>query len=152
MLQCWQRTGHLPSFFVPTPGDLTTQESPPPGICHPREKKMLMPGRGLGAGRIDWWETRTTSERDFHERVNQIQIFWRENMRAVIFANIMNSFHGPIRIFVRSDLSMTLSIFLKVFRGSWVVEENESWGISIFNKMAAARWQWGVFQGQRFEF
>ena len=34
---------------VPTPGDLTAQESPPPGICHP--------GRGgggvLGAGGID---------------------------------------------------------------------------------------------------
>ena len=59
MLQCWRRTGHLPSFFVPTPGDLTAQESPPPGICHPRRKKMLMPGGqpggGLGAAGIDWW-------------------------------------------------------------------------------------------------
>ena len=25
--------------FVPTPGDLTAHESPPPGICHPRQKK-----------------------------------------------------------------------------------------------------------------
>ena len=32
-------TGHLPSFFVPTAGDLTGQESPPPGICYPRQKK-----------------------------------------------------------------------------------------------------------------
>ena len=44
--------------FVPTPGDLTAQESPPPGICHPRQKKMLMPGGqpkggGLGAAGID---------------------------------------------------------------------------------------------------
>ena len=31
MLQCWQRTGHLPSFFVPTPAELTAL-SP-----HPRE-------------------------------------------------------------------------------------------------------------------
>ena len=31
-------TGHLPSFFVPTAGDLTGQESPPPGICYPRQK------------------------------------------------------------------------------------------------------------------
>ena len=45
-----RRTGHLPSFFVPTPGDLTAQESPPPGICHPRQKKMLMPGGQLGGG------------------------------------------------------------------------------------------------------
>ena len=48
----------LPPFFVPTPGDLTAQESPPPGICHPRQKKMLMPGGQpgggeLGAGGID---------------------------------------------------------------------------------------------------
>ena len=50
MLQCWRRTGHLPSFFVPTLGDLTAQESPPPGICHPRKKKMLMPGGQPGGG------------------------------------------------------------------------------------------------------
>ena len=28
----------LPSFFVPTAGDLTGQESPSPGICYPRQK------------------------------------------------------------------------------------------------------------------
>ena len=33
------RTGHLPSFFVPTPRDLTARESPPPEICHLRQKK-----------------------------------------------------------------------------------------------------------------
>ena len=37
-LQCWRRMGHLPSFFVPTPGELTAQESPPPGICHLQQK------------------------------------------------------------------------------------------------------------------
>ena len=42
--------GHLPSFFVPTPGDLTAQESPPSGICHPRPKKMQMPGGQHGSG------------------------------------------------------------------------------------------------------
>ena len=31
--------GALPSLVVPTPRDLTAQESPPPGICHPRQKK-----------------------------------------------------------------------------------------------------------------
>ena len=44
-------------FFVPTPRDLSAQESPPPGICHPRKKKMLMtggqPGGALGAAGID---------------------------------------------------------------------------------------------------
>ena len=42
--------GILPSFFVPTLGDLTAQESPPPVICHPRQKKMLMPGGQPGRG------------------------------------------------------------------------------------------------------
>ena len=40
----------MPSFFVPTPGDLTAQESPPPGICHPRQKKCIMPGGQPGEG------------------------------------------------------------------------------------------------------
>ena len=31
--------GAFALFFVPTPGDLTAQESLPPGICHPRQKK-----------------------------------------------------------------------------------------------------------------
>ena len=43
MLQYWRRTGHLPSFFVLTAGDLTAKESPPPGICYP-----------MGAAGIDW--------------------------------------------------------------------------------------------------
>jgi len=42
----WEHTipgvGHLPSSFVPTVGHLAAKVSPPPGICHPREK-MLMP-------------------------------------------------------------------------------------------------------------
>ena len=60
ILQCWRRTGHLLSFFVPTPEDLTAQESPPPGICHPRQKNANSRGSargrggGLGAGGIDW--------------------------------------------------------------------------------------------------
>ena len=41
-----RRTGHLPSFFVPTLGDLTDQESPSPGICHPRQKKKHANARG----------------------------------------------------------------------------------------------------------
>ena len=52
--------GAFALFFVPIPGDLTAQESPPSGICHPRQKKMLMPGisrgregGGLGAAGID---------------------------------------------------------------------------------------------------
>ena len=45
-----RRTGHLPSFFVPTPGDLTAQESPALEICHLRQKKMPMPGGQPGGG------------------------------------------------------------------------------------------------------
>ena len=31
--------GAFAPFFRPHPGDLTAQESPPPGICHPKQKK-----------------------------------------------------------------------------------------------------------------
>ena len=60
-LPCWRRMGYLPSFFVPTTGDLT--ESPSPGICHPRQKNANARGsarrgreggRGLGVAGIDW--------------------------------------------------------------------------------------------------
>ena len=36
--------GICPLFSSPLPGDLTAQEFPHPGICHPRQKKVLMPG------------------------------------------------------------------------------------------------------------
>ena len=42
--------GHFPSFLVPTPGDLTAQDSPPPGTCCPRQKKVLKPRGQLGLG------------------------------------------------------------------------------------------------------
>ena len=54
MLQCWRGTVNLPTFFGPHPGDLTAQESPPPGICHPRQKKNVN-ARGGGAGRSWNW-------------------------------------------------------------------------------------------------
>ena len=46
-------------MFSPTMGDLTAQETPPPGICHPRQKKKANAqgsargGGGLGAAGID---------------------------------------------------------------------------------------------------
>ena len=51
-LQCWRRTGHLPPFFVPTPGDSTAQEPPLPGICHPRQKML---GGQAGGGGVGGW-------------------------------------------------------------------------------------------------
>ena len=47
----------MPSFFVPTPGDLTAQESPSPGICHPRQK--IANARGSGPGG-DWAQVELT--------------------------------------------------------------------------------------------
>ena len=48
----WGRTipgaGHLPSSLVPTTGHLAAKVSPPPGICHPREKNAN--ARGLARG------------------------------------------------------------------------------------------------------
>ena len=40
--------------FVPTPGDLTAQESPPPGICHPRQKNANTQGSVRGGGGRNW--------------------------------------------------------------------------------------------------
>ena len=54
MLQYWRRTGHLPSFFVLTPGDLTAKESPPLGICYRRQKNLLMPGGPPGGAGRSW--------------------------------------------------------------------------------------------------
>ena len=45
-------------FFRRHPGNLTAQESPPPGICHPRQKnantRAREGGGGLDAAGIDW--------------------------------------------------------------------------------------------------
>ena len=38
------------SFFVPTPGDLTAQESPSPGICYSRPKNVNARGSARGGG------------------------------------------------------------------------------------------------------
>ena len=55
MLQCLRSTGHLPCFLVPTLGDLTAQESPPPGIGHPRQKNANARESARGAlGSWNW--------------------------------------------------------------------------------------------------
>ena len=41
--------GAFALFFRPHPGGFEAQESPPLGICHPRQK-MLMPGDQPGGG------------------------------------------------------------------------------------------------------
>ena len=85
MLQCWRRTRHLPSFFVPTSGDLTAQESPPLGICHPRQKNANARGsarRGGGGGAKQQLElsdalhlSLAISERKFYRKVYNIRDF-----------------------------------------------------------------------------
>ena len=49
--------GAFALFSRPHLGDLTAQESPPPEICHPRQKNANSRGsareEGLGAGGID---------------------------------------------------------------------------------------------------
>ena len=42
--------GHLPPFFVPTPEDLTAQESPLPDICHPRQNQKNADAWGSARG------------------------------------------------------------------------------------------------------
>ena len=67
MLQCWQRTGHLP-FFSSPPRGIWQLKSP-----HPREfaiqgkknanaRGSARGGGGLGAGGIDWCITATNNK------------------------------------------------------------------------------------------
>ena len=42
--------GAFALFFRPRPGDLNAQESSPPGICHPRQKKANAQGQPEGGG------------------------------------------------------------------------------------------------------
>ena len=74
MLQCWRRTGHLPSFFVP-PRDIWQFNSP-----HPREfaiqgqkKKMLMPG-GQPGGWGFWAQMELTDASQRRQQVNWVWI------------------------------------------------------------------------------
>ena len=87
MLQSWRRTEHLPSFFVPTPGDLTAQESLPPGICHPRQKianaRGSGPGGGLGAGGIDWRRRQQTKGKTYTPEIKvSLKTPKKNNMQA----------------------------------------------------------------------
>ena len=50
--------GAFALFFIPSSGDLTAQESPPPGICHPRQKNAN--SRGSARGRGAWAEVELT--------------------------------------------------------------------------------------------
>ena len=63
-------------FFRPTPGHLTVQQSPPPGICHPRQKKkimMLMPG-GQPGGWGFWAQMELTDASQRRQQVNWVWI------------------------------------------------------------------------------
>ena len=44
----------MPYFFVPTPGDLTAEESLPPGICHSRQKNGNARAGGQPKGGGGW--------------------------------------------------------------------------------------------------
>ena len=50
MLQCWRRTGHLPSFFRPHPGRFDSSRVPIPGNLPSKAKKMINPGGQSGGG------------------------------------------------------------------------------------------------------
>ena len=67
----------MPSFFVPTPGDLTAQESPPPGICHPRQKNANARGlaRRVGGGEGLGWAQLELTDALVHGFSQKIEIF-----------------------------------------------------------------------------
>ena len=47
-------------MFSPTLGDLTAQETPPPGICHPRQKKKMVTPGGQPGGVGGWAQLELT--------------------------------------------------------------------------------------------
>ena len=47
--------GICPLFSPPPREDLTAQEFPPPGICHPRQKNAYARGSSRGAGGPVGW-------------------------------------------------------------------------------------------------
>ena len=57
----------LLSFFIRTPGDLTVPESPPPGICHPRQKNANALGSALG-GKRGWAQLELTNALSYTAR------------------------------------------------------------------------------------
>ena len=54
-LQCWRRTGHLPPFFVPTPGGFDSSRAPTPGNLPSKAKNARGSGRGGGVGGWRRW-------------------------------------------------------------------------------------------------
>ena len=52
--------GAFALFFHPHPGDLTAQESPCPGICHPRQKSVNARGSARGRGEGGWAQVELT--------------------------------------------------------------------------------------------
>ena len=106
MLHCLRRTGNLPSFFVPTPGDLTVQESPPPGICHPGPKNANARGSAggaLGAAGIDWCITAQTSRFSFSYSISYDKNFTPKHLDNTLtytfclnFTNIEAADRGKI--------------------------------------------------------
>ena len=68
----------ISSLFVPAPGDLTAQESPPPEICHPRQKNANARGSARVRGGGVWAKLELTDA------------LGRENSKGLISHNNKN--------------------------------------------------------------
>ena len=68
-------------FFRPRPGDLTAQESPPPGICHPREKKCQCPEFSPGGG--GGWGARRRWNRRMHKYYFNLYEFLKRRIQEL---------------------------------------------------------------------
>ena len=99
MLQCWRRMGHLPSFFVPTPGDLTAQESPPLGICNPRQKNANARGSA-------WWG-------GGGERAGRSWNWLMHYLRAEFISKSLFSNHSQINIMYFNCSKVSLILLTK---------------------------------------
>ena len=102
MLQCWLRTGYLPSF------------SPPMGICHPTQKNAnargsARGGGGLGAAGIDWCITQINFNHVNKIEARQKVLSLNEKLSEVQRLRLRATFHACLNLVARENYT-TLEI------------------------------------------
>ena len=141
MLQYWRRTGHLPSFFFPTPG-ICQLKNP-----HPREfaiqgKKNAnsrgSSGGGLGAGGIDWCISWDASHlRTGVKGCSKIRRVWA---KPRLILDEMCRLYGKFTTYLRRVLCKTRLIFPRI-NGPTVSTVNDIYEINHI-WTAEMKWKW----------
>ena len=133
MLQCWRRTGHLLSFFVPTPGGFDSSRVPTPGNLPSKAKKKANArgsARGEPGRRWNWlmrnWEAQTYK-------------YWRRargKRNDVILTYTLNCEAAPRSLFLTPTNTTNYWKCVLNLLSSWVA--NPQW---LFFRLIMARTQ-----------